>query len=219
MLTAGEYQAEPVPGGSCPSGDVLLAYSSGLLSEPELLKGAVDVRWDVALRDLDHALGIDDGDGKLTWGEVRGREERAAEYVRARLVLSDGARLATLERAAPVQVAQHSDGAYAVFRFRAPIETVQLTVTYSLFFDLDPEHRLVGERLERRLARANARGHPVVRIPVGGTDEEVRAEAVVGDESGLACKELAVGGRQCIARAIHRRILIRETPTRWPGTS
>jgi len=34
----------------------------------------VDVRWDVALRDLDNELGLDaNDDGQLTWGEVHGR--------------------------------------------------------------------------------------------------------------------------------------------------
>ena len=32
-------------------------------------------QWDIALRDLDQAIGLDsDGDGAITWGEVRARQ-------------------------------------------------------------------------------------------------------------------------------------------------
>src|SRR5690242_10542416 len=35
-------------------------------------EAGLTIRWDIALRDLDAALDIDaDGDGRLTWGEVR----------------------------------------------------------------------------------------------------------------------------------------------------
>ena len=37
-------------------------------------KAEIAVRWDIALRDLDYVLGLDrDGNGDLTWGEVRTR--------------------------------------------------------------------------------------------------------------------------------------------------
>ena len=33
------------------------------------------VRWDIALRDLEYAIGLDgNGDGAITWGEVRTHE-------------------------------------------------------------------------------------------------------------------------------------------------
>ena len=36
-------------------------------------------QWDIALRDLDFALGLDaDGDGQITWGEVRSRHDEIA---------------------------------------------------------------------------------------------------------------------------------------------
>ena len=39
------------------------------------VKGAtVSGQWDIALRDIDFALGLDlDGNGKITWGELRAR--------------------------------------------------------------------------------------------------------------------------------------------------
>ena len=43
-------------------------------------------RWDIALRDLDFALGLDaDGDGAITWGEVRAKHADIAAYAGARL--------------------------------------------------------------------------------------------------------------------------------------
>ena len=50
--------------------------------------GALAVRWDIALRDLDVALDLDaDGDGKLTWGEVRTAWPRIEAYATARLAI------------------------------------------------------------------------------------------------------------------------------------
>ena len=74
-------------------------------------------RWDIALRDLEHAIGLDrDGNGAVTWGEVKARHGDIAAYALARLELSSaGSACAT----SPVEhlIDQHSDGAYAVLRF------------------------------------------------------------------------------------------------------
>ena len=36
-------------------------------------------QWDIALRDLDYAIGLDaDGDGEITWGEVKAKHEEIA---------------------------------------------------------------------------------------------------------------------------------------------
>jgi HupE / UreJ protein len=103
----------------------------------------VSGRWDIALRDLEHAIGLDrDGDGAITWGEVKAGHGDIAAYALARLaVVSAGARCPT----SPVEqlIDQHSDGAYAVLRLVAdcpgPIRSLDLT--YSLLFDLDALHR------------------------------------------------------------------------------
>ncbi|MEP7068187.1 MAG: hypothetical protein ABI789_03055, partial [Usitatibacter sp.] len=43
-------------------------------------------QWDIALRDLDLALGLDvNGDGSITWGEVRARQSAIADYALSRL--------------------------------------------------------------------------------------------------------------------------------------
>ena len=70
--------------------------------------------WDIALRDLDFALGLDaDGDGNITWGEVRARHAEIAAYAAARLaLLGDGQNCAL--NIGVQQVDSHTDGAYSV---------------------------------------------------------------------------------------------------------
>lgn len=105
--------------------------------------GAVAGQWDIALRDLDFAIGLDaNGDAEITWGEVRAKHAEIAAYALARLSLSAG------ERACDVQVVDHliddhTDGAYAVLRFQADCGDVIeiLQVHYKLFFDIDPQHK------------------------------------------------------------------------------
>ena len=48
----------------------------------------IDGQWDIALRDLDFAIGLDgDGNGELTWDEIRSRHAQIAAYALARLHL------------------------------------------------------------------------------------------------------------------------------------
>src|SRR5262249_32056260 len=116
-------------------------------------ESTVDVQWDIALRDLEYAVGIDaDEDGAITWEELRARHDAIAAYALARLAISaDGAPCpgSGVEHL----VDRHSDGAYAVLRFAAacPNNARALEARYALFFDLDPLHR--------GLARVDERGH------------------------------------------------------------
>ena len=100
-------------------------------------------QWDVALRDLDFALGLDaDGDGRITWGELRARAAAIDAYALARLALAaDGAPCAL--RPLEQLVDRHTDGAYAVLRFAAvcPHAVRELALDYRLFAALDPQHR------------------------------------------------------------------------------
>ena len=107
--------------------------------------GAVlEGQWDIALRDLEYAIGLDaDGDGAITWGELRARRTAVAAYALARLALhGDGQ--ACRPELRELLVDEHSDGAYAVLRFEArcgaaPLRS--LDIDYRLFADLDPTHR------------------------------------------------------------------------------
>ena len=104
---------------------------------------SISGQWDIALRDLDFALGLDaDGDAAITWGEVRSKINEIDAYAMARLAL------ASAGHACPAQVTEHliddhTDGAYLVLRFKAecadPITALQ--AHYGLFFDIDPLHK------------------------------------------------------------------------------
>ena len=94
----------------------------------------VSGQWDIALRDLDFAIGLDDsGDGDITWGEVKAHHADIGAYALARLKLrSGGADCAA--RSGEFLVDDHSDGAYSVVRFTAncPGEITTLEIGYSL---------------------------------------------------------------------------------------
>ena len=108
---------------------------------------AVTGQWDIALRDIDYAIGLDaDDNGSITWDELRTREADIAAYALSRLRLASGDKPCPLQSTA-LLVDRHSDGTYAVLRFSGACSgTIKaLIAEYRLFFDLDPQHRgLVG---------------------------------------------------------------------------
>lgn len=102
----------------------------------------VQGHWDIALRDIDLALTLDvDGDGNITWGEVRTRRDAISTWALGHLAL---------ERTGPcalevddLQIDHHTDGAYAVLPLRGqcPGAAGDLRLHYRLLFDLDSSHR------------------------------------------------------------------------------
>jgi hypothetical protein len=105
--------------------------------------GRISGQWDIALRDLDYAIGIDtDNDGTITWGELRAHHREITAYALSNLKIStEGSSCAT--RATDHLVDEHSDGAYEVMRFSVdcPAAPGVLNIKYTLLFDLDPQHR------------------------------------------------------------------------------
>jgi hypothetical protein len=103
----------------------------------------IEGQWDIALRDLDFAIGLDqDGNGELTWGEIRSRHHDIAAYALGRLIFSNGGTNCPIT-AGQQLVDNHSDGAYSVLRFTASCSASidHLEVDYRLLFDIDPQHR------------------------------------------------------------------------------
>jgi hypothetical protein len=103
----------------------------------------VDGQWDIALRDLDMAIGLDaDGNGELTWDEVRAKHPDIAAYALSRLTVSSAGAACPLTVTAHL-LDDHSDGAYAVMRLRAvcAVDVAALDVDYKLLFDIDPQHK------------------------------------------------------------------------------
>ncbi len=103
----------------------------------------VSGQWDIALRDLDFAIGLDsDDNGEITWGELRAHHADIAAYALARLQLQAGGGNCPAQ-AVQHLVDHHTDGAYAVLRWQAqcPAAATDLAIDYRLLFDLDPQHR------------------------------------------------------------------------------
>jgi hypothetical protein len=102
----------------------------------------VSVQWDIALRDIQFAIGLDaNGDDQITWGELRQKERELQAWAGSRLSLQRGGSC-TLGQAS-LQVDEHTDGGYAVlaWRGRCPRDAGPLSLQYSLLFDLDAQHR------------------------------------------------------------------------------
>ena len=97
-----------------------------------------ELRWDIALRDLDAALDLDaDGDGRLTWGEIKAAWPRIEAHALARLHIA-GCPL----HAAGRGLEQRADGAYAVLRLASACALpARPRIDYALLRDVDPTHR------------------------------------------------------------------------------
>jgi HupE / UreJ protein len=109
------------------------------------------LRVDVALRDLDRELHLDSNDdGNLSWGEVRQRWPAMQNLVQATVVLQRGGQPCVVAADpsnavashAP-QLAQHSDGAYAVLQQRLVCQAASgdVGLRYQLFASSDATHR------------------------------------------------------------------------------
>lgn len=121
----------------------------------------ISARWDIALRDLEYAVGVDaDGDGNITWAETRAKHAEIASYALARLALQVDGMACALKAAPHQQVDRHTDGAYTVLQIAVSCAATtgapaasgasapaasnapeQLKITYGLFADIDPQHR------------------------------------------------------------------------------
>jgi hypothetical protein len=105
-------------------------------------------QWDIAFRDLEYALGLDaNGDGQISWGEVRQKHDEIASYALARLEVKVNAAACELKPTAHL-VDDHTDGAYEVLRFDVACPALAagsapdvIDVRYNLFFDFDAQHK------------------------------------------------------------------------------
>ena len=115
--------------------------------------GRLEVRWDIALRDLDVAIDLDlDVDGKLTWGEVRAAWPRIEAYAMRHLAI-EGCALTPAGRA----LERRNDGTYAVLRLASACTLPAVpSIAYSLFADVDPTHRGIA-KLQRPGAEVQVR--------------------------------------------------------------
>jgi len=104
-------------------------------------------QWDIALRDLEFAIGLDqNGDGEISWGELKNKHRQINSYASSKLsIYADKNECSFLINNNNL-LNQHTDGAYTVLRFNiiCPNDlnsTTNLDINYNLFFDIDRQHR------------------------------------------------------------------------------
>ncbi|MGH8209842.1 MAG: hypothetical protein ACREU6_09645 [Steroidobacteraceae bacterium] len=106
-------------------------------------KTLVHGQWDIALRDLDFVLGLDDdGDGRIVWRELRRHQQEIARYAYGYLHASVAGKACRVEPTRQM-VDYHADGAYAALFFDVVCDgaPTRLTLDYRMFFAIDPSHR------------------------------------------------------------------------------
>ena len=107
-------------------------------------KAVIHGQWDIALRDLDFVLKLDaNGDGRITWGEVRPRMAGIESYAYPYLEFDGGSGNPCSVKPRKQMIDDHADGAYAALFFDVVCRTApkKLTLSYHLFFAIDPSHR------------------------------------------------------------------------------
>jgi hypothetical protein len=103
----------------------------------------VHAQWDIALRDLDFVLKLDDdGDGNITWAELRKHQTGITAYAMGYLNASSDHGACTISPKRQM-VDNHADGAYAALFFDIICVGAarRITLDYRLFFAIDPSHR------------------------------------------------------------------------------
>ena len=106
----------------------------------------IEGRWDIALRDLQLVLPLDqNGDGDITWGELRRQQRNLDATVLPALTieaLHGAQRHACALNLTRLQAIDHVDGTYAALHWRGDCQRPpeQLAVGYSFLFDRDPSH-------------------------------------------------------------------------------
>ena len=131
---------------------------------------AISGRWDIALRDVDNAITLDtNGDGDISWGEVRAKHRAIADYALSRLAIESNGASCNIASGEQL-IDQHSDGAYTVLRFTGdcPRPGATLTVDYRLLFDIDPQHRGLLQYVEAGAASSVIFGVDSHRQSIGG---------------------------------------------------
>lgn len=104
---------------------------------------AVTGRLDVAVRDLDRLADLDrDGDGRITWGEVRARETDLAARLIGAVAIGTAGEACRLEPG-PLAVEDRAGESHAVLPFTGTCPPLGRTLRagYDLLFGLDAQHR------------------------------------------------------------------------------
>jgi HupE / UreJ protein len=128
--------------------------------------GSLSLSLELPLRDLDELLGLDaNDDGKLTWGELKDRENNLIRYVESRLVITDDGHPASLRYNA-LSVNRHQDEGYAVlgFELHNHVNSGTLTLEYRVLMDHDPLHRCLTSSPSDGITAVMSRDRPQIRL-------------------------------------------------------
>ena len=138
MLATAAAQAHSVS-------DAYLTLTEGARDARSGSPTVIHAQWDIALRDLDFVLKLDDnGDGDIVWGELRKHQSAIAQYAYQHLGFSGDGKICQVEPTGQM-VDAHADGAYASLMFDIACRGAphQLSLDYRLFFAIDPSHRAI----------------------------------------------------------------------------
>jgi len=116
----------------------------------------LQLRWDIALRDLEFVIGLDSNqDQKISWQEVKDKQQEITAYAYSNLSLNRDNKSCQLETI-NLQVVEHTDGSYAVLKVQPECKASSglMSVDYSLLFDVDANHR--GIILDQRQENTNS---------------------------------------------------------------
>ena len=100
-------------------------------------------QWEIALRDLELAVGLDsDGDGAITWGELRAAQPQLAAMLPQWLQLRSGGESCVLVLR-ELLVHERLDGRYAWLALDGHCAQAPqvLALEYRFLFEVDPSHR------------------------------------------------------------------------------
>ena len=111
--------------------------------------GALVLRWDIALSDLEFVVGLDSNlDQQISWQEVKEKQAAITAYAYAHLSLKQNNQPCPLSTES-LQIVQHSDGYYVVINSKSDcVDSSKntdsigaLTLNYSLMFAANAQHR------------------------------------------------------------------------------
>lgn len=152
-------------------------------------------QWDISLRDLDVAIGLDaDGSGDIQWSEVKSKHTEIAQYALSRLhVRVDNApcEFSVTEHL----LDRHGDGTYAVMRLAGQCGSsdanAALTIDYRLLFDIDTQHRGLLKLTDHGRTRSAIfpADHPVQEFRADETEHTAGFSGFVVD----GIKHIAIG--------------------------
>lgn len=105
---------------------------------------SIEGRLDIALRDLELAIGLDqNSDLGITWGELRNSHKAIAEYAFSRLsIRNERGACSLFAKQHLVETRKRRGFAVILFELRCPApQHGDLIISYNLLFDLDRGHR------------------------------------------------------------------------------